>query len=322
MAWFFALALAIELVVVAVYLFSGAAVELEAAIEAVSGEQRTDLVSAFGLAVEAPQAIPGISLSILQPLSPTIAAFVVAVVAFGFSGAKRLGRGYRFWSREVGWRRGLGVWGLMALTFLAMSLVTAGLNRLLAPDEGFVWVRDPVYSAAFLLVLCASLFLDIGGVTEETGWRGFALPILQGRATPFAASAMVGLMWGVWHLPARPDILTGAYGLGGGATLLGLLLVRFVFLSVVMTYFYNRAGGSILIAVAMHGLHNDAAFLQGRITSEGLGPYVVSELTLLAPIVVVAAALLILTGRKLGLHKPGGLDPFREATPSPATGGS
>ena len=159
----------------------------------------------------------------------------------------------------------------------------------------------PILSLAFPLALLASIFLDVGGVTEETGWRGFALPILQDRMTPLAATLIVGLLWGIWHLPARPDILLGGYGLGGGALLLGILVVRFVFLSIVMTYFYNRVGGSTLIAIAMHGLHNDSVFLQGRIEVEGLGPYVISELTLLAPIAAVACVLLLLTGRRLGL---------------------
>jgi uncharacterized protein len=140
-------------------------------------------------------------------------------------------------------------------------------------------------------------------VTEETGWRGFALPMLQNRVTPLAATVIVGLMWGVWHFPARPDILSGAYGLWGGALLLTILLVRFLVLSIVMTFFYNRVGGSTLIAMSMHGLHNDSVFLQGRINAEGLLPYVVSELTLLAPIVVVACVLMFISGRMLGLEK-------------------
>jgi len=140
-------------------------------------------------------------------------------------------------------------------------------------------------------------------VTEETGWRGFALPMLQNRVTPLAATVIVGLMWGVWHFPARPDILSGAYGLWGGALLLTILLVRFLVLSIVMTFFYNRVGGSTLIAMSMHGLHNDSVFLQGRINAEGLLPYVVSELTLLVPIVVVACVLMFISGRMLSLEK-------------------
>jgi membrane protease YdiL (CAAX protease family) len=191
----------------------------------------------------------------------------------------------------------------MLITFLAMSLGTAGLNYMFAPQGSFKWVNTPVFSWWFPLALLASIFLDIGGVTEETGWRGFALPLLQARMTPLAATLIVGLMWGVWHFPARPDILLGAYGLWGGALLLTILILRFSVLSIVMTYFYNRVGGSTFIAISMHGLHNDSVFLQGRINAGGLGPYVVSELTLLAPIVVAACIVLFISGHRLGLDK-------------------
>ena len=184
-----------------------------------------------------------------------------------------------------------------------MSLVTASLNYLLTPSGRFEWVNTPLLSWTFPMALLASIFLDVGGVTEETGWRGFALPTLQNRMTPLAATLIVGLMWGVWHFPARPDILAGTYGLWGGAVLLAILLIRFLFLSVIMTYFYNRVGGSTLIAIAMHGLHNDSVFLQGRIDAEGFLPYVVSEMTLLAPIMVVACIVIFTAGRGLGLEK-------------------
>jgi uncharacterized protein len=89
----------------------------------------------------------------------------------------------------------------------------------------------------------------------------------------------------------------------GGVLLLSILLARFLVLSIVMTYFYNRVGGSTLIAISMHGLHNDSVFLQGRIDADGLMPYVISELTLLAPIILVACILLFVSGRWLGLEK-------------------
>jgi uncharacterized protein len=315
-AWFFAIAMAAEILVISVLLFSGALAQLEAAIETVwGGAQRTDFVSAFRLAVEAPQAIPGIALSILQPLTPDIAAFVVAGLAFGLVGVGKLVRGYRLWSGEVGRRRGLKVWGVMALTFVGMSLATAALDALLMPEGTWVWDLD-VFSWGFPAALFVALFLDIGAVTEETGWRGFAQPVLQGRMTPLAAALVVGLLWGIWHFPARPDILLGGYGLGGGVALLAILVARFLVLSVVMAHFYNRAGGSTLIAIAMHGLHNDSVGLMGQITDEGLAPYVISELALLAPIAVVASWLLVLTGGRLGLDKPSEGRATKEVTPS------
>ncbi len=299
-AWFFAIALGLEVAVVAIFLFSGAAEVFDAAVRAAGFEGRSDFVTAYRLAVEAPQALPGIALSILQPFTPDIAAFVVAAVAFGLVGLKRLVRGFRFWSAEAGWRRGLWTWGLMLLTFFVlMPLATTGLDALFMPEGTWEWSGHSL-SWSFLPALFVALFLNVGAVSEESGWRGFAQPILQDRRTPLAAALIVGFLWGIWHFPARPDILLGGYGLYGGASLLGILVVRFVFLSIVMAYFYNRAGGSTLIAIAMHGLHNDPVLFSGTITGDTTASYIISELALLAPIVAVACVVLLLAGSNLG----------------------
>jgi uncharacterized protein len=303
-AWFFALALSLEVVVIAIFLFSGAAGKFDAARKAAGLEDRTDFVAAYRLAAEAPQAIPGVALSILQPFTPDIAAFAVAGLAFGMVGLARLLRGFRFWSAEVGWRRGLGTWGLMLLVFFViMPLATAGLDALFMPKGAWEWSGHSL-SWGLLPALFVGLFLNVGAVSEESGWRGFAQPILQDRRTPLAAALIVGVLWGLWHFPARPDVLMGAYGLSGGALLLGILVVRFVFLSVVMADFYNRAGGSTLIAIAMHGLHNDPVLFSGTITADTTVSYVISELALLAPIALVSVAVLCVSGRKLGLDTP------------------
>ena len=319
-AWFFAIAMTLEGLVIAVFLLSGAAERFDAAVQTAGVEGKTDFVTAYKLAVEAPEAIPGILLSILQPLTPDIAAFVVTAVAFGAFGVRKLVRGYRFWGKEVGWRRGLKVWGSMLLVFFVlMPLATAGLDALFMPEGTWEWSGHAI-SWSLLPALFVALFLNVGAVTEETGWRGFAQPVLQSRMTPLAATLIVGVLWGIWHFPARPDILMGGYGLGGGALLLGILVVRFVFLSIVMAYFYNRAGGSTLIAIAMHGLHNDSVLFSGTITGDTTASYVISELALLAPIAVVAFGVLVLTRGRLGLGsgKPAEIGAVKEVTPSAA----
>jgi membrane protease YdiL (CAAX protease family) len=91
------------------------------------------------------------------------------------------------------------------------------------------------------------------GLSEEPGWRGFALPRLQARLSPLAASLVLGVFWALWHAPAR---------LGGfEARSLADMLVEFVLiilLSILFTWLYNRAGRSILAAMLLHTSMNTA----------------------------------------------------------------
>ncbi len=92
-----------------------------------------------------------------------------------------------------------------------------------------------------------------------------------------------------------------AFAAGGLADVTNLWWLVLAFGAAVPFLLVAVHSGSTLIAIAMHGLHNDSVFLQGRISAEGLGPYVISELTLIAPIVAVACVFLLATGRRLGL---------------------
>jgi membrane protease YdiL (CAAX protease family) len=173
-----------------------------------------------------------------------------------------------------------------------MSLATALLNRWLLGVDEYQWSMafSPL---GFVIALVAAMFLDVGGLGEETGWRGFALPHLQSRYGPLQGTLLLGVLWALWHIPAKPDLL-----LGGPFYFLqffGIFTLRLVALSIVMTAFFNRVGGSTLLAVMMHGLHNDSLSLQGRLLADTDAVFFISEITLLIPIVIVAATTLVVT---------------------------
>lgn len=95
---------------------------------------------------------------------------------------------------------------------------------------------------------------------EETGWRGFALPILQRRHGALAAALLITPIWAVWHLPyfftvttyrgfAPAGYVGFVFGLGCG--------------SIVLTWLYNGTGGSILACAVWHGLYNLATGTAG-----------------------------------------------------------
>lgn len=73
------------------------------------------------------------------------------------------------------------------------------------------------------------------GAQEEPGWRGFALPRLQERFSPLTATLVLGLIWGVWHVP-----LYGPVG----------FVVPFV-LAFFYTWVFNRTG-STFMAILLH----------------------------------------------------------------------
>jgi uncharacterized protein len=81
---------------------------------------------------------------------------------------------------------------------------------------------------------------------EEGGWRGFALPVLQGRLGALASSLILGFAWGAWHLP-----LIISYG---ESVLSYLLLI--VANTILITWVFNNTGGSLLLAMLFHASLN------------------------------------------------------------------
>jgi len=105
------------------------------------------------------------------------------------------------------------------------------------------------------IVLVVTLIFDAGPLGEELGWRGYALPrLLAGRFSPLAAALVLGLIWGVWHLPAFFVAGTAQHDLQMGIL---WLIVGTMLASVIMTWLYRRTGGDVLASgVLVHLMNN------------------------------------------------------------------
>lgn len=101
------------------------------------------------------------------------------------------------------------------------------------------WKGDMLF---YILNIVAML---IGSAAEEIGWRGFLLPNLQKKYTPFISSIIVGILWGIWHLN-----FTG--GIGGFV----LYTVTIIEMSILMTWVYNKSKGSIFLMSVWHLIIN------------------------------------------------------------------
>jgi len=149
---------------------------------------------------------------------------------------------------------------------------------------------------ALLPVLYLFLGITGGPLTEEPGWRGFALPRLQQRWGPLVGTAIVGVIWAAWHLPNyfRPDWAA----FNGGFTLSGVAVFAIfaVSFSMVMTWVYNGTGGSLLMAVLLHSSINFSQGLTGVMFPAARN----NEVAPLVAIVIIAVVLIVATRGRLG----------------------
>jgi uncharacterized protein len=123
----------------------------------------------------------------------------------------------------------------------------------------------------------------VNGFGEETGWRGFAIPALQRRFSPLCASLILAPLWALWHLPFF-FVLATFRDFGPAETIIGFL-VGISCGSIVLTWLYNRSGGSILMVTLWLATFNLAT---GTAAAKGTIAAVVSTLVILQALILVA----------------------------------
>jgi membrane protease YdiL (CAAX protease family) len=138
--------------------------------------------------------------------------------------------------------------------------------------DGRVMARGPLQSIvdaaragpAWVTVGTFGLFaLTAGGLSEELGWRGYALSRIQTYYTTLAAGVVIALYWSVWHIapPVWEVLFTQGLGpfLGAAGATVGQYVAFGTPLSILFVWTVNRSGGSVLMAVFFHASWNTTA---------------------------------------------------------------
>jgi membrane protease YdiL (CAAX protease family) len=189
-------------------------------------------------------------------VGPALAALVVTALVWGRAGVRDL------LARMARWRMPWRWWAaaLSPLAFLAAALAV-GLAAGKLPSGSDFGRYSGLPALGVVPVVVIAILITFG---EETGWRGFALPLLQRRHGALAAALLVTPIWVVWHLPYFFTLATyRAFPPFG--------YVGFVFSlacgSIVLTWLYNGTRGSILACAVWHGLFNLATGTAGATAS-------------------------------------------------------
>lgn len=185
---------------------------------------------------------------------PLVAALVVTALRDGREGLRALLR--RVVAVRFGWR-----WYLLILAsfpvLLGLPLVLAALAGEPIPASLASAQAGATPLPAFAAVAFVMIFFLGGPLQEELGWRGLAQDRLQTRIGPLRSSLIVGLGWGLWHLPLfwvpRAEIY---YNRPIWGLLLTLLLI-----SVLFTWIYNHTGRSVFAVILLHTVFNWTNFL-------------------------------------------------------------
>ncbi len=130
-------------------------------------------------------------------------------------------------------------WIIPAIIIPSLCIVISSFILTYYKIDYVPWKGDlSFYILSFIAML-------IGCFAEEIGWRGFLLPNLQKKYTPFASSIIVGILWGVWHL-----------NFTGGILGFVLYTVTIIEMSILMSWVYNKSNGNILIMTIWHLVFN------------------------------------------------------------------
>lgn len=165
--------------------------------------------------------------------SPAIAAFILVFYYRGLNGLVLFSSRFLLWRCSVGWYGFIIV--IVPIVFYAGAIIK---------DSSF----ENIFPFDSIQVIVTALFFSvIKGPVEEFGWRGFGLPLLQRNFTPFGASLILGIVWGVWHFPAFLLSGTQQSNWAFAPFLLGCIAI-----SMIATTLFNASRGSILLAAFFH----------------------------------------------------------------------
>lgn len=201
-----------------------------------------------------PYAFPGVILLFFGGSTPSWIGVIMVLVTYDRAQRKD------YFQRVYQLKRIKPVWWLaLLLLFTAVTAVSVGLALAAGGQAPGMVNLMAIFANPLLWFPLVGLSFLSGPFSEELGWRGFALDPLLRRFGFARSGLLLGLVWGLWHLPLffMPETWHGQIGWTGFL----LFMLLSVGLTYIMSWVFVNNGRSILTAMLLHLSSNFAGQL-------------------------------------------------------------
>jgi len=222
-------------------------------------------------AVSSQRLSSNLSLGSLMAISPVAAALVLSFRDKGSVGAKALLR------RAVDYR-GLRAKAWYLPIFLLMPMTMVAEYAVLR----VAGVSIPGPDIAVPEVLISFLFFFVAALFEEVGWSGYAIDRLQDRWSALTASVILGVVWGLWHLPAIIEMPAHH-----NPDWIAMQCANQVVTRILIVWIYNNTGKSVFAAILIHAVSNLSTLVLFPVNGSYYDPFVADALLTIVVAMVV-----------------------------------
>ncbi len=210
----------------------------------------------YALASPQPAMIP-FNFSLFAAWGPSLAALLLITFSEGKPGLLHL------LQRLIQWRIG-GRWLLFAVFFEPVLFISITAAYWLWFGSLPMPTGKGLMAATFSLLLTFAIGIFRWGLAEEIGWRGWMLPKLLERWSPFAATMILALVTTLWHI--HPGTFSELFVIKEGTYLAGHFpevverLLITIPITLAETYLFFQVRGNLLPFLLFHSASNSSYF--------------------------------------------------------------
>jgi membrane protease YdiL (CAAX protease family) len=181
------------------------------------------------------------------PFGPSVAGVILMLLTYDRAERRD------FWHRVIDLKRISPRWYLLIfLIFPVLMAASIILDVLLGGSLPGMAQLSQIAGEPLQLLVIVLTTLVIGALSEELGWRGYALDVAPERWGTLRAGLFIGIFWWAWHLPLFASPGTLQYQWGWFTLMFWVYALTVILLSMLMAWICLNNRASILTAVLLH----------------------------------------------------------------------